>query len=397
MSEATTLTAPLPDTREPKKNPLARTLVLPLLLAIGTLLVYWPARQFEFTNYDDQDYVYENPMVIKGLTAEGVRWAFTTRFAANWHPLTWLSHMVDCQLWGADPVKSSGGHHMTNVLLHAAATVALFFALRRMTRSPGRSAIVAALFALHPLHVESVAWVAERKDVLSGLFWMLTIWAYVWYTERPGVARYSLVVMTFAMGLMSKPMVVTLPCVLLLLDYWPLQRGMRWLEKIPLFALSVASSMATFIVQRGGGAVYPFAEKLSLAARIANAFVAYVSYLGKTLLPENLAERLRENARVKVCAAAGAARHDQLDWPRWPLRAGGAGGEKQQESANLSHRAARSYHVSFCTEARPSPRPATSAQSFSLTSATAPRSTRPWATQRRSRSSIACSRRSTNT
>src|SRR5256885_15335886 len=130
MSEATTLTASLPDTREPKKNPLARMLALPLLLAIGTLLVYWPARQFEFTNYDDQDYVYENPMVMKGLSAEGVRWAFTTRFAVNWHPLTWLSHMVDCHLWGADPVKSSGGHHMPNVLFHAAATVALFFALR---------------------------------------------------------------------------------------------------------------------------------------------------------------------------------------------------------------------------------------------------------------------------
>src|SRR5439155_22144910 len=187
MIEASVIRAPLPDTGEPKKNRLARTLALPLLLAIATLLVYWPARQFEFTNYDDQDYVYENPTVMKGLSAEGVRWAFTTRFAANWHPLTWLSHMVDCEIWDMNP----GGHHMTNVLLHAAATVALFFALRRMMRSPGRSAIVAALFALHPLHVESVAWVAERKDVLSGLFWMLTIWAYVWYTERPGVARYS--------------------------------------------------------------------------------------------------------------------------------------------------------------------------------------------------------------
>src|SRR5256885_4530838 len=242
-------------------------------------------------------------MVIRGLTAEGVRWAFTSRFAANWHPMTWLSHMLDSQLWGMKP----GGHHMTNVLLHTAATVALFFALRRMTRSPGRSAVVAALFALHPLHVESVAWIAERKDVLSGLFWMLTLWTYAWYTERPRVARYSLVVMTFAMGLMSKPMVVTLPCVLLLLDYWPLRRGIRWLEKIPLFALSVASSVATFIVQRGGGAVYPFAEKLSLAARIANAFVAYVSYFGKTPLPEKLALLYSHPGQLPWWPVLGAA------------------------------------------------------------------------------------------
>ena len=259
--------------------------VLAVLLAMGTLLVFSPARQFEFTNYDDQDYVYQNPMVLKGLTPEGVQWAFTTGFAANWHPLTWLSHMLDCELWGVNP----GAHHMTNVVLHAAAAVALFFALFRMTRLAGRSAMVAALFALHPLHVESVAWIAERKDVLSGLFWMLTMWAYAWYTERRSVLRYLLVAATFALGLMAKPMLVTLPCALLLLDHWPLKRGVQWLEKAPLFALSVASSIVTFVVQKEGGAIYPFAEKLGIAARAANASVAYVSYLGKTVLPEELA------------------------------------------------------------------------------------------------------------
>src|SRR5687767_12387257 len=243
--------------------------ILALLLAVGTLLVYWPARQFEFTNYDDEDYVYGNPTVMKGLTSEGVRWALTTGFMANWHPLTWLSHMLDCEMFGVNP----GAHHMTNVLLHMAATVALFFALLRMTRAAGRSAIVAALFALHPLHVESVAWVAERKDVLSGLFWMLTMWAYAWYAERPGIIRYLLVFLTFALGLMAKPMLVTFPCVLLLLDYWPLRRW-QWrrnvLEKLPLFALTVASSIVTFLVQRQWGAMEALKEPLPFAARLAN-------------------------------------------------------------------------------------------------------------------------------
>lgn len=276
---------------------------LALLLAVGTLLVYWPARQFEFTNYDDEDYVYRNPTVMKGLTPEGLRWAFTTGHMANWHPLTWLSHMLDCQLWGVKP----GAHHMMSVLLHALATVALLFALRRMTKSTGRSAMVAALFALHPLHVESVAWVAERKDVLSGLFWMLTMWAYVWYTERPGALRYAVVLVAFALGLMAKPMLVTLPCVLLLLDYWPLKRGLRWLEKVPLFALSVASSVATMIVQREGGAVFSFAERLSFGARVANAFIAYVSYLGKMVLPEELAVLYPHPGHWPMWQVAGAA------------------------------------------------------------------------------------------
>src|SRR5436190_646420 len=280
---------------------LARALAL--LLAIGTLLVYWPARHFEFTNYDDEDYVYRNPTVTKGLSGEGVRWAFTTGFMANWHPLTWLSHMLDCQLWGVNP----GAHHTMSVVLHAGAAVALFFALRRMTKMTGRSAIVAALFALHPLHVESVAWIAERKDVPSGLFCMLTLLAYAWYAERPGALRYLTVMLTFALGLMAKPMLVTLPCVLLLLDYWPLQRGLRWLEKLPLFALSVASSVATLIVQREGGAVFHFAEKLSLVDRLSNAFIAYVSYIGKMLLPEDLAVLYPHPSHWPIWQVASAA------------------------------------------------------------------------------------------
>jgi len=167
--------------------------------------------------------------------------------------------------------------------------------------------MVAALFALHPLHVESVAWVAERKDVLSGLFWMLTMWAYAWYTERPGVWRYLLVAVTFALGLMAKPMLVTLPCVLLLLDYWPLRRGFRWLEKLPLFALAAASSVVTMLVQRKGGAVPEFAENLSLSARIANALIAYVSYLGKMLLPEDLAVLYPHPGSWPIWQVAGAA------------------------------------------------------------------------------------------
>ena len=191
-------------------------------------------------------------MVARGLTFKGVAWAFTRAHAFNWHPLTWLSHMLDCQLYGLHP----GGHHLTNVLLHTATVIALFLVLRQMTGALWRSAFVAAVFAIHPLRVESVAWVAERKDVLSGLFFMLTIGAYVRYVRRPwSSARYGLVVLLFALGLMCKPMLVTLPVVLLLLDYWPLQRvesrklsGLV-MEKLPLLALSAASCVVTLLAQ----------------------------------------------------------------------------------------------------------------------------------------------------
>ena len=190
-----------------------------LLLAVA--LVYGQTVRYEFINYDDDDYVYENSHVTGGLTSDAVVWAFTHTHSANWHPLTWLSHILDCQFFGLWP----GGHHLTNVLLHGVAAVLLFLVLREMTGRFWPSAFVAAVFAVHPLHVESVAWVAERKDVLSGLFFMLTLAAYLGYARRPfSLARYLLVVLLFALGLMAKPMLVTLPFVLLLLDYWPLGR-----------------------------------------------------------------------------------------------------------------------------------------------------------------------------
>ncbi|NIQ87873.1 MAG: hypothetical protein GWN93_01765, partial [Deltaproteobacteria bacterium] len=249
--------------------------------------------------------------VHKGLTRESFIWAFTTTDEANWHPLTWLSHMVDCQLYGLNPA----GHHLTNVLLHSASTVLLFLILLGMTGSRWRSALVAALFALHPLHVESVAWVAERKDVLSTLFWMLTLWAYLAYTKRPERKRYLLIIVAFTLGLMAKPMLVTLPFVLLLLDYWPLKRielgqsasglpaanqpstiaekpGAQafrlLLEKTPLFVLTAASSVVTFVVQKSEGAVGAL-EVYPLKIRVANALVSYVSYIIKMIWPQNLA------------------------------------------------------------------------------------------------------------
>ncbi len=191
-----------------------------LALIAVNLIVYASVWHYDFVNYDDYQYVSENADVSGGLTWHGVAWAFTTGAAANWHPLTWLSHMLDVQLYGLNP----GAHHLTNLLLHIANTLLLFGLLHRMTGALGRSAFVAGLFAVHPLHVESVAWVAERKDVLSTLFWMLTLWAYVAYVRKPRLRRYLLVVLFFALGLMAKPMLVTLPFVLLLLDFWPLGR-----------------------------------------------------------------------------------------------------------------------------------------------------------------------------
>ncbi|MCI0746899.1 MAG: tetratricopeptide repeat protein, partial [Verrucomicrobia subdivision 3 bacterium] len=262
-----------------------------LALVVVTMAAYWPVRGFEFNNFDDPDYVAQNETVQRGLTAEGVRWAFTTNFMGNWHPLTWLSHMVDCELFGVNP----GAHHFMSAIIHALNTVLLLWVLYRLTGKLERGAFVAALFALHPLHVESVAWVAERKDVLSGFFWLLTMWAYVRYVEARSAWRYIVMLLAFACGLLSKPMVVTLPCVLLLLDFWPLRRAKDWrdalklvLEKLPLFALTAASCVVTFVVQKQGGAVGSF-EKFPLLARVGNAFVAYAAYLGKTILPEGLA------------------------------------------------------------------------------------------------------------
>src|SRR5438067_10101799 len=227
--------------------------ILALLLIAGTLALYNPATRNGFINYDDNWYVTLNPQVQAGLTAQGIRWAFTTFDISNWHPLTWLSHMLDCQLFGLNPV----GHHLVNILLHALNAALLFWLLLRGTGALWRSFWVAALFAAHPLNVESVAWVAERKNLLSTLFGLLAIAAYGWYVQERNWRRYILIVLLFALSLMAKPMLVTLPCALLLLDYWPLGRmedfgraGARrlaplLLEKLPLLALSVASSLFT--------------------------------------------------------------------------------------------------------------------------------------------------------
>lgn len=270
-------------------------LVICLALGLGTLAVYAPVRQYDFVNYDDDDYVTQNPHVSNGLTGDNVVWAFTRSYAGNWHPLTWLSHMLDVQLYGLNP----GGHHLTNVVFHAVNAVLLFLIFVNMTGAIWRSAFVAAIFAWHPLHVESVAWISERKDVLSAFFWILTITAYICYVRRPNLLKYLLVVLCFAFGLMSKPMLVTLPFVLLLLDYWPLQRARltqknpdKWLwllaEKLPLLALVAVSSALTFIAQQRGGAVVPF-DELPFQTRLSNALVSYVTYLSKSVCPTNLA------------------------------------------------------------------------------------------------------------
>ncbi len=259
-------------------------------------LAFWPAVRNGWTNYDDDLYVTANPRVQAGLTAGTLRWAWRGAVAANWHPLTVLSHALDCQLFGLKPA----GHHATSVLLHALNTALVFWVLRRMTGAAGPSVFAAALFGLHPLRVESVAWIAERKDVLSGVFWMLTLWAYARYAETAGTQRpaarrwYGLALAAFVLGLMSKPMLVTLPFVLLLLDYWPLNRfrdRRGWLlaaEKAPFFALAAASSVVTFLVQQSARSVVRL-EAAPLALRLGNAVLAYVRYLGQFVWPDRLA------------------------------------------------------------------------------------------------------------
>jgi len=256
-----------------------------------TVAVYYRVGIFEFTNFDDPDYVAQNEIVQGGVSIPGLKWAFTTGFMGNWHPLTWFSHMLDCELFGVSP----GAHHLTSLLIHCVNSVLLCWVLFRYTGALERSAFVAGLFALHPLHVESVAWIAERKDVLSTLFWLLTMRSYLRYLERRSVWRYFAVLLWFALGLMSKPMLVTLPFVLLLLNYWPLQRNRTredWrraiLELAPLFILTVVSCIITFAVQKAGGAVGSL-ERFSVGTRVGTAVVAYVAYVGKTLLPDGLA------------------------------------------------------------------------------------------------------------
>ena len=269
----------------------ATWLIAVALIAV-TSFVYAPVRGFDFVELDDPAYVSENAQVRGGLTAGGAAWALTTGHAANWHPLTWMSLMADVSLFGVNP----GAHHVVNLVLHVASAVLLLLVLARLTGSPWRSGFVAAVFALHPLHVESVAWIAERKDVLSALFWMLTIAAYVSYVAAPGPRRRWTVAVVFALGLMAKPMLVTLPVVLLLLDLWPLRRW-SWSrkvtvwplvrEKLPLFALAMASSVITVIVQQRGGAVASL-ESMTLGRRLATAVAGAATYIQQTVWPAGL-------------------------------------------------------------------------------------------------------------
>jgi protein O-mannosyl-transferase len=267
-----------------------------ICLAVLTWVVFGQTLRHDFVNYDDPRYVYENTKITSGLNIAGIAWAFSHIHSENWHPLTTISHMLDCQLYGL----RAGGHHFTNVLLHTIAAILLFFALQYMTGALWRSAFVGAVFAIHPLHVESVAWVAERKDVLSGVFFMLTLLAYAHYTRAPSIGRYLTVAFVFALGLMSKPMLVTLPFVLLLLDYWPLNRIrgqqsdvggqenliMLVVEKIPLIGLSAVSSIVTFLAQEHA---IGFTEDLPIWSRINNALVTYTAYIWQMFWPVKLA------------------------------------------------------------------------------------------------------------
>jgi tetratricopeptide (TPR) repeat protein len=283
-------------------NTRRRTMLVCLVLLIATLTVYWQVGRFDFINYDDTGYITGNDHVKSGLTLKGLIWSFQTTGLSNWHPLTWLSFMLDIEIYGLN----AGGHHLTSVLFHLANTLLLFILLRRMTTALWPSAFVAALFALHPLHVESVAWISERKDVLSTFFGLLALISYVRYTERLGRLWYLLALLFFIFGLMAKPMLVTLPFVLLLLDYWPLGRiefdntfrlqssdqtssvFSLLFEKIPFFILTAASCVVTYYAQQSGGAVVPF-ELYPLSIRVANAVVAYMAYIGKMFWPAQLA------------------------------------------------------------------------------------------------------------
>jgi tetratricopeptide (TPR) repeat protein len=280
-------------------------------LALLTFIFYWPVAHNDFVNYDDGDYVSSNPHIQAGFTRSSLIWAFTTAHASNWHPLTWLSHMLDIQMFGLRP----GPHHLVSLAIHMANVMLLFLVLRTLTQTHWRSAAVAAFFALHPLRVESVAWISERKDGLSALFFLVCVWAYSCYARartsevkngersltlpgsvKPARVCFAVSLLSFALGLLSKPMVVTLPFVLLLLDFWPLGRFefKEWrtrkvahlvIEKVPFFLLALASSWITYQAQKHGGAV---SVSISLGARVANAVVSYVRYIGKTLWPAKL-------------------------------------------------------------------------------------------------------------
>jgi Flp pilus assembly protein TadD len=275
--------------------------VVLLLLTVLTTAVYYPVRSYPFINYDDPDYVSANPHVLEGLTWESVEWAFTTGYSANWHPVTWLSHVLDCQFYGID----AGWHHVTSLALHIANACLLFLLLVRATGTLKRSAVAAAIFALHPINVESVAWIAERKTVLSMFLCLVALGSYGFYLRQPSRKRYITICIFFALALAAKPMVITLPCLLLLLDYWPLGRvrgsttfhaGLNLIqksgtellkEKIPLFVLSATSAVVTILVQKRGNAIQPLGQ-LSFAVRCENALFSYGMYILKLVWPLKL-------------------------------------------------------------------------------------------------------------
>ncbi len=293
-----------------EKDVLRDTIIVCLILLILNTVAYWQVSKNEFTNYDDDVYVTQNPNVLSGLSSKSIHWAFTSTHASNWHPLTWISHMIDIEMFGLNP----GPHHVINLLFHIANSILLFLVFKIMTGALRRSAFVAILFAIHPLHVESVAWIAERKDVLCAFFWLAAMYAYVRYTRKPNTPRYILVLVFFTLGLFSKPMIVTLPFVFLLMDYWPLKRlnieGKRLssteveddaegrdvtenrlnrllIEKIPFFMLTAASCVITFVAQKKGGAVLTLSA-IPMTERIGNALLSYVGYLLKMVFPNDL-------------------------------------------------------------------------------------------------------------
>jgi protein O-mannosyl-transferase len=297
-------------------NPQRQFLIVYVTLAIVTLAVFWQVTRYDFVSLDDGVYVTENRVIQSGITLDGFRWAFSTAYAEFWHPLTWISLMFDYQLYGLN----AGWYHLINLILHMMSVLLLFWLFNRMTGALWSSAFVAALFALHPLHVQSVAWIAERKDVLSAFFWMLTLCLYVYYTEKPVIRRYLLVLFFFVCGLMSKPMVVTLPMVMILLDYWPLGRlqfnnqklsetkiaGIIPLwqlrEKMPFFIVSAVFSIIAFYAQ-----YKPLAKNLPIGSRIANALVSLMIYLEKTFWPHDLAVSYSYLGQFPAWQVLGAA------------------------------------------------------------------------------------------
>jgi protein O-mannosyl-transferase len=288
--------------REDRRLPLAL-----LFVFVVTVAIYYPALHHAFIDYDDNDYVTANAVVSQGLTLKGFLWAFSAFHAANWHPLTWLSHMLDVQLFDLNPM----GHHAVSVLIHAANSLFLCLLLRRLTGHLGRSLVVALLFALHPLHVESVAWVSERKDVLSTFFWFLTMWCYAGYAEHPAPRRYLAVALSLALGLMAKQMLVTLPVLLLLLDIWPLrrlpQRGWKalLLEKLPLLGLAAAAALVTIVSQRASGALTHRSSSVLIDS--GNALISYLRYIRHMFWPVDLALFYPfDPAAVTVLAVSGS-------------------------------------------------------------------------------------------